>query len=71
MQDNSTQQMELDQLCQLLYSKGFEDTLIDRISSVILSDTTFGLGSLLFDILVTNGSSQPQFNERNSNELPF
>jgi len=64
-------QMEHDQLCQLLYSHGYADNLIDLISTVILSDTTFGLGSLLFDTLVTNGSSQPQFNERNSNELPF
>ena len=64
-------QKEHDQLCQLLYSKGFEDTLIDRISSVILSVTTFELGSLLFDTLVINGSSQHQSNERNSNELPF
>jgi len=70
MIDNSTQQMELDQLCQLLYSKGFEDTLIDRISSVILSDTTFGLGSLLFDTLVTNGSSLNQSTKAND-ELPF
>jgi len=70
MQDNSTQQMELDQLCQLLYSKGFENTLIDRISNVILSDTTFGLGSLLFDTLVTNGSSQTQLTKAND-ELPF
>jgi len=70
MQDISTKQMELDQLCQLLYSKGFEDTLIDRISNVILFDTTFGLGSLLYDSLVANGSSLNQSTKAND-ELPF